>query len=142
MREILIQEDLLSMKTDSWILDFERNIVSLKEAQTRMVEEYIRALDGINNANVIIVYPKDRISALDQDPVFAITTIIPTLESDILENHKKIEYIQKMLKFSVRGLKDENIVITDQNGTILNEFEGLMYTQRRLSSLFHSVISR
>jgi flagellar M-ring protein FliF len=51
--------------------------------------------------------------------------LIPTPGSDITENRKKIEGIQKILKYAVEGLKDENIVISNQSGLVLNDFAGM-----------------
>jgi flagellar M-ring protein FliF len=51
--------------------------------------------------------------------------ITPKPGSDIIENRKKIEGIQKILKFAIEGLRDDNIVITDQTGLVLNDFKGL-----------------
>jgi flagellar M-ring protein FliF len=56
--------------------------------------------------------------------------ISPKPGSDITQNRKKIEGIQKVLKFAVEGLRDENIVITDQNGLQLNDFEGMAASDR------------
>ncbi|MDR1143240.1 MAG: flagellar M-ring protein FliF [Spirochaetaceae bacterium] len=132
MRGILIREDLIPRNTDPWsifdrerwtITDFERNINFLR-AQTQMVEDHIKALEGVDDAVVNIVIPKDTLFLQDQNPVTASVTLIPTPGSDIGENRKKIEGIQKILQYAVEGLKDENIVITDQSGRELNDFEG------------------
>jgi len=133
MRGILIREDLIPQGTDPWaifdrerwtITDFERN-VNLRRAITQKVTDHIRALDDIDNANVTIVVPADRLFASEQNPVSASVIITKKPGSDITENRKKIEGIQKLLKFAIEGLKDENIVITDQSGNILNDFEGM-----------------
>ena len=133
MRGILIREDLIPQGTDPWaifdrerwtITDFERN-VNLRRAITQMVTDHIRALDDIDNANVTIVVPADRLFASEQNPVSASVIITKKPGSDIIENRKKIEGIQKLLKFAIEGLKDENIVITDQTGLVLNDFAGL-----------------
>jgi flagellar M-ring protein FliF len=138
MRGILIREDLIPQGTDPWaifdrdrwtITDFERN-VNLRRAITQMVADHIRALDDVDNANVTIVVPEDRLFASEQNPVSASVIITPKPGSDILQNRKKIEGIQKLLKFAIEGLKDENIVITDQTGLVLNDFEGLAESDR------------
>ncbi|MDR2192954.1 MAG: flagellar M-ring protein FliF [Treponema sp.] len=132
MRSILIREDLIPQGTDPWaifdrdrwtITDFERN-VNLQRAITQMVTEHIKALDDIDDANVTLVIPKQELFTVDQNPVSASVIITPKPGSDITENRKKIEGIQKILKFAVGGLKDENIVITDQRGLILNDSTG------------------
>ena len=133
MRGILIREDLIPQGTDPWaifdrerwtITDFERN-VNLRRAITQMVTDHIRALDDVDNANVTIVVPESRLFASEQEPVSASVIITPKPGSDIIQNRKKVEGIQKLLKYAIEGLKDENIVITDQTGLVLNDFAGL-----------------
>jgi flagellar M-ring protein FliF len=132
VRGILIREDLIPQGTDPWsifdrerwtLTDIERN-VNFQRAHTQMVREHIKALDGIDDANVTIIIPKDVLFLSDQNPATASVILTPTPGSDITENRKKIEGIQKLLKYAVEGLKDENIVITDQGGLVLNDFEG------------------
>jgi len=130
---ILTREDLIPVNMDPWaifdverwtITDFERN-VNLQRAITKTVTDHIKALDDVDNANVKIVFPEDRLFASEQNAVTASVVIAPKPGSDIIQNRKKIEGIQKLLKFAIEGLKDENIVITDTTGLILNDFEGL-----------------
>ncbi|MDR3138405.1 MAG: flagellar M-ring protein FliF [Treponema sp.] len=138
IRSILIREDLIPAGTDPWaifdrerwtITDFERN-VNLRRAITQMVTEHIKALDDVDDANVTIVMPERELFVRDQNPVTASVIIIPRPGSDIVENRKKIEGIQKILKFAVEGLRDENIVIADYNGLVLNDFEGMAALDR------------
>jgi flagellar M-ring protein FliF len=133
MRGILIREDLIPAGTDPWqifdrdrwtITDFERN-VNLHRAITQMVRDHIKALDDVDDADVTIVQPARELFTQDQDPVTASVIIVPKPGSDITQNRKKIEGVQKILKFAVQGLRDENIVIADQNGNQLNDFEGM-----------------
>ena len=102
MRGLLIREDLIPQGTDPWaifdrerwtITDFERN-VNLRRAITQMVTDHIRALDDVDNANVTIVVPADRLFASEQNPVSASVIITKKPGSDITENRKKIEGIQ------------------------------------------------
>jgi flagellar M-ring protein FliF len=138
MRSILIREDLIPQGTDPWAIfdrerwtatDFERDI-NFRRATIAMVTAHIKALDEIDNANVSIVMPERTLFAADQNPVTASVIITPRPGSDIRENKKKIEGIQKTLKFAVEGLADENIVITDSNGIVLNDFEGMADYER------------
>jgi flagellar M-ring protein FliF len=133
MRSILIREDLIPTGTDPWaifdrdrwtITDFERN-VNLRRAITQMVTDHVKALDEVDDADVTIVMPERELFAADQNPVTASVIITPRPGSDITQNRKKIEGIQKILKFAVEGLRDENIVIVDQNGLVLNDFAGM-----------------
>jgi flagellar M-ring protein FliF len=138
IRGILVREDLVPSGTDPWALfdrdrwtitDYERN-VNLRRAITQMVTDHIKALDDIDDANVIVEQPARELFSADQKPVSASVIITPKPNSDIIENRKKIEGIQKLLKFAVAGLKDENIVITDQTGLVLNDFSGMAEMDR------------
>jgi flagellar M-ring protein FliF len=134
MRAILIREDLVPQGIDPWdifdrerwtITDFERD-VNLRRAITQMVTNHIKALDDVDDATVAIVMPADRLFASEQNPVSASVVITPKPGSDIAEpNRKKIEGIQKLIRLAIEGLKDENIVITDQRGLMLNDFAGM-----------------
>ncbi|MDR3145991.1 MAG: flagellar M-ring protein FliF [Treponema sp.] len=138
VRAILIREDLIPAGTDPWaifdrdrwtITDFERN-VNLRRAIIRMVTDHVKALDDVDDANVSLVMPERELFLADQNPVTASVIIVPRPGSDITQNRKKIEGIQKILKFAVEGLTDQNIVITDQNGLVLNDFEGMAAMDR------------
>jgi flagellar M-ring protein FliF len=133
MRGILVREDLVPRGTSPWaIFDKERwtatdftNNVNFRRAQTQMITDHIKALDDVDNANVTIVIPDRAFFAAEQNPVSASVIITPRPGSDITTNRKKVEGIQKLLRLAVEGLKDENIVITDQNGVVLNDFTGM-----------------
>ena len=138
MRTILIREDLIPTGIDPWsifdkerwtITDFERN-VNFRRAQTQMITDHIRSIDGVDNANVTIVVPDRRLLVQQQNPVSASVIITPTPGSDITTNRKKIEGIQKLIKLAIEGLLDENIVITDHYGNPINDFAGMAETDR------------
>jgi flagellar M-ring protein FliF len=141
IRAILIREDLIPSGTDPWALfdrerwtttDFERN-VNLQRAIRQMITDHIKAVDDVDDANVTLVIPERALFRSEQNPTTASVIITPKPGSDIADparNRKKIEGIQKILKFAVEGLKDENIVITDQTGTILNDFTGMAAMDR------------
>ncbi len=129
-KSLLISEDLIPKGTDPWaifdmerwtITDFERN-VNLQRAVTSQVRNQIEALDDIDKANVTIVMPEKELFTADQRAVTASVIIFPKPGSDIATNRKKVEGVQKILTFAIAGLSGENIVITDQNGIVLNDF--------------------
>jgi flagellar M-ring protein FliF len=133
MRAILIREDLIPTNIDPWaifdrerwtITDFERN-VNFRRAQTQMITDHIKAIDDVDDANVTIVVPERELFRSDQNPVSASVIITPRPGSDITTNRKKIEGIQRLIKLAIEGLQDDNIVITDQAGNMLNDFEGM-----------------
>ena len=133
MRSILIREDLIPKNVDPWaifdverwtVTDFERN-VNKRRAIIEEVRQHIKALDDIDDASVVVNMPEKTLFAEDQNPTTASVVLYPKPGSDIANNRKKVEGIQKLLKFAVEGLKDENITITDSSGTVLNDFRGM-----------------
>ncbi|HOC28303.1 MAG TPA: flagellar basal-body MS-ring/collar protein FliF [Treponemataceae bacterium] len=133
MRSILIREDLIPQNVDPWaifdverwtITDFERN-VNKRRAIIEEVRQHIKALDDIDDASVVVTLPETALFSDDQNPVTASVVLYPKPGSDITTNRKKVEGIQKILKFAVEGLEDANITIADSSGTVLNDFEGM-----------------
>jgi flagellar M-ring protein FliF len=133
MRSLLIREDLIPSTTDPWAIfdverwtttDFERNI-NQRRAIIEEVRQHIKAIDDIDDASVVVNIPEKTLFSEDQESVTASVIIYPKPGSDITTNRKKVEGIQKILKFAVSGLKDENITIADNTGTVINDFKGM-----------------
>jgi len=138
IRTILIREDLIPRNIDPWaifdrdrwtITDFERDI-NRQRAQTQMITDHIRAVDGVDNANVTIVWPRQELFRSDQNPVTASVILTPRPGSNISQNRHVIEGIQRLLQLAVEGLRTDNIVITDHTGVILNDFAGMAALDR------------
>ena len=140
MRAILVREDLIPNGINPWEIfdrpswtttDIERD-VGIQRAIRQMIIDHIKAIDEVDDANVILTFPKDELFLSQQNPVKASVIITPRPNSDIArpEGRKKIEGIQKLLKSAVDGLQDENIVITDQRGEVLNDFTGMAEMDR------------
>lgn len=133
MVAILMREDLIPdevspwdvFKLDRWtITDFERN-VNLRQAITRSLEQHIEALQDVDDAEVSLVMPEDKLFSEDQQPVTASVIVTPAPGSDFSTNRAKIEGIVKLVQFAVEGLSPDNIVISDHNMIVLNDFEDL-----------------
>ena len=146
MRSLLIREDLIPTGTDPWAIfdverwtltDFERD-VNLRRAITANLEQHIKALGDIDNAQVSLVIPERTLFSSDQNPTTVSAVITPRPGSDISENRVKVEGIVKLIQFAVEGLDADNITILDYSGKILNDFENmgklddLMLTSRML----------
>jgi flagellar M-ring protein FliF len=115
---------------DSWTLtDFDRK-QNLREAIRLTIENYIKALDDVDNAIVNIDVPEKELFRSDQKPMTAAVTIFPRPGSDITQNRKKIEGIQRILKSGISGLEDDHITITDNTGLVLNDFAGMAEMDR------------
>ena len=137
-RAILVRDNLIPKGTSPWNVfqmnqwtttDFERN-VNLQQAITKSLEQHISALKDVDSAQVQLVIPKPALFTQDQNPVSASIILTPAPGSDITTNVKKIQGIQKLVELAVEGLKPDNIVITDNQGNILNDFSGLAATTR------------
>ncbi|MDR2964970.1 MAG: flagellar M-ring protein FliF [Treponema sp.] len=133
MRALLIREDLVPSGINPWevfdrerwsLTDIERN-VNLQRSLTRMITEHIRAIDEVDNANVTIVWPERQLFSSMQNPVTASVILTPKPGSQIYDNRKIVEGIQKLMRTAVEGLQPDNIVITDHKGIQLNDFEGM-----------------
>ncbi len=133
MVTVLMREDLIPQEASPWdvfkmdrwsVTDFERN-VNLRQAITQNLEQHIEALQDVDSAQVTLVLPEDALFQEDQNPVTASVIITPTPGSDISENRNKIEGIEKLVMFAVEGLVQDNIVISNQNGVVLNDFANL-----------------
>jgi len=133
MVALLAREDLIPSGTSPWdvfkmdrwtVTDFERQ-VNLRQAIAQNLKQHIEALDDVDRAQVTIVMPETEVFQEDQDPVTASVIITPKPGSDIITSRSKIEGIVKLVMFAIQGLGEENIVITDQRGNVLNDFEGL-----------------
>ncbi len=133
MRAILIREDLIPQGVDPWaifdverwtITDFERN-VNKRRAIIEEVRQHIKALDDIDDASVVVTMPEQTLFSEDQKEVTASVVLYPKPGSNIINDRKKVEGIQKLLKFAVEGLSDANITIADSSGNVLNDFEGM-----------------
>jgi flagellar M-ring protein FliF len=138
LRAILVREDLIPTGTDPWAIfdqerwtttDFERNL-NFRRAQTRMLTDHIKSLDEVDDADLTVVFPERALFRSEQNPTTASVIITPKPGSDILTNRKKIEGIQKLLRFAIEGLTDEYIVITDPAGNVLNNFENMAASDR------------
>ncbi|MBI9103240.1 MAG: flagellar M-ring protein FliF [Spirochaetales bacterium] len=133
MIALLAREDLIPTGTSPWdvfkmdrwtVTDFEREI-NLRQAIAKNLKQHIEALDDVDNAQVTLVMPDKELFSEDQDPVTASVIISPRPGSDIITSRSKIEGIVRLVMFATQGLLEENIVITDQRGNVLNDFEGL-----------------
>jgi flagellar M-ring protein FliF len=139
MRVILIRENLLPSGIDPWqvfdkerwtITDMERN-VNFQRAHERMIADHIRAIEGVDNVELRVVWPKKELFTSEQKPASVSVTLQPTPGSDIAQNRQKIEGIQKILQFAIEGLESDYIAITDHTGMILNDFQNMAAFDRQ-----------
>ena len=131
IRVILITDDLIPENIDPWsvlgtqrwtITDFERNI-RFRLVQEKLILDHINTLDDIDDVKIQIAWPDYRL--INPLPVSVSVLITPVQGSDITvipQNRRKIEGIIRLLQYAINNLQSEYIVITDNNGIVLNDF--------------------
>lgn len=138
MRSILISEGLVPSNIDpfagyyerSWsTTDAEQN-VRLKNAITQSLKQHLEAISDISVAFVTIVLPDNALFAADQKPVSASVILKTTPNSSIALDRKRVLGIQRLILSAVEGLSAENLTISDAEGNILNDFEGMAESDR------------
>ena len=138
MREILITEGLVPAVVDPWASFFERGWSTTdadqnqkkKLAIERALTQHVQAIEEVASADVRLSLPEDKHFASEQDPVKASVIIRAKPMSDLYSNRRKILGIQRLIMSAVEGLTAENCVITDSEGNILNDFEGMAESDR------------
>ena len=138
MRSILISEGLVPSNIDpfagyyerSWsTTDAEQN-VRLKNAITQSLKQHLEAISDISAAFVTIVLPENELFSADQKPVSASVILKTTPNSNITVDRKRVLGIQRLILSAVEGLTAENLTISDSDGNILNDFEGMAESDR------------
>ena len=114
----------------SWsTTDAEQN-VRRKNAISAALKQHLESLSDIDVAFVTLDLPDKALFASEQNPVTASIAIRPSRTSDILSDRRKVKGIQDYILKAVEGLSAENLTIIDQNGHILNDFEGMAESDR------------
>ncbi|MBP5284407.1 MAG: flagellar M-ring protein FliF, partial [Treponema sp.] len=101
--------------------DFDNERQWLQAMEIRL-RENLRQLDGIEKAEVSIVFPEKALFASEQNPVTASVTLWTSYQLD----KKAIKGIHEICKKSVEGLEDTGLTIIDgKTSNIINDFEGM-----------------
>ena len=103
-------------------LNQEKKLKQEHLATTETITNSIKALADVSDAYIIIVWP-NKSQPENLNIITACAIITPISESDIKINRNKIEEIHSIFKNSIPDIKDENILIVDNYGIILNEFK-------------------
>lgn len=133
LRSVLISENLVPSYIDpfagyynrSWNTTDAEQRVKLNNAVTRTVKNHLEAIADIVSADVAIVNPETELFSEAQKPVTASVVLKLTPGSDMAMNRRRVLGVQKIILLAVEGLKEENLVISDMEGNVLNDFEGM-----------------
>ncbi|WP_147644976.1 flagellar basal-body MS-ring/collar protein FliF [Treponema pectinovorum] len=138
MKSLLLLEGLVPSGVDAFNLfdqtswtdtDFSNN-VKLQRSITKQVRQHILAIEDIADANVILTFPEKALFASDQKPVTASVTVTFKPNSEMASNRKQLKGLQDLILRSVVGLYAENLVLVDNYGNTLNDFEGMAESDR------------
>lgn len=139
MRATLIAEDIVPSKVDvfsqmldvtNWsTTDFEREKNDLRRV-TNQVKQHIETLDDIASADVVITPGQNALFEAQRVPASASITLRFKGGSNMANDRRKIQGVQRLVLRSVSGLTEDNIVITDTDGNVLNDFAGMAEMDR------------
>ncbi|MFW6139439.1 MAG: flagellar basal-body MS-ring/collar protein FliF [Spirochaetota bacterium] len=108
---------------DAWTTtDFERN-VNLRRAIIGEITRHIRLLEGVEDVSIQVSMPKPELYIDEEQPYTASVIITPAPFSDLNTNEEKIKGIVNLVAFGVDKLMPENVMVTDNHGNILSDFE-------------------
>lgn len=132
MRAVLFEEGLVPTNIDPFAGVFDRGWSTtdadqnekIKLATERKLKQHIESIPDVASAQVMLVLPENRLFRADQNPVTASVILTTRRGSDLLSNRRRIRGIQELVLSAVEGLAEENCVISDSEGNILNDFEG------------------
>lgn len=138
LRTILSTEGLLPSNIDPFAGIFDRDIFTTDEdvkvkklqAMQKQLTQHLETIPDIRVADVNIVSPEDKLFKEDQNPVTASVILKVTNNSDLYSNKKRIKGIQDLILSAVEGLKAENLIIADEDGNQINDFEGMTESDR------------
>ncbi len=109
--------------TQAWTTtDFERD-VNKRRAIIGEITRHIKLLDDVEDVSIQVTMPEPQLYFDNEEPYTASVIITPAPFSDILTSKKKIQGIVSLIAFGVDRLKPEGVVVTDNHGNILSDFE-------------------
>ncbi len=109
--------------TQTWTTtDFERD-VNKRRAIIGEITRHIKLLDDVEDVSIQVTMPEPQLYLDNEEPYTASVIITPAPFSDILTSKKKIQGIINLIAFGVDRLKPEGVVVTDNHGNILSDFE-------------------
>lgn len=131
-RAIILSEDLAPSGANVFASFYDRKwngtdmeqTVKRDKAIQEEVKNLIQAFDDINKADVVIVQPDKTIFEDNKDPVTASVLLDVASNSEVATSKKRIKGIESIILTAVKGLKHENLTISDSEGNVLNDFEG------------------
>lgn len=104
--------DFFTKNTDVMTTDYEKKTIEKFQLNQRL-EDVIRTLDGVKNANVTISIPEENTYAWSQDSAKATASVSITMYGENALNTKQVNGIKQLVSKSVPNLTTENVAVID-----------------------------
>lgn len=111
--------DIFLNASDLMTTDYEKKQYLIFQLQERL-QDSIRTLNGVNKAIVTLSIADDSSFVLKQDKTESSASVVLELSPSVELSKKQIKGVEELVANSVTGLKNENVVIIDGDGNILN----------------------
>ncbi|RDI75978.1 fliF: flagellar M-ring protein FliF [Gaiella occulta] len=125
-RALLVQENLLGGGRVGWEVfdktklgatDFQQR-VNYQRALQGEIARAIEQIDGVRAATVNLALPDRKLFAREEKPPTA--SVLLTLENGYALEAARVRGISRLVSSAVEGLDAQNVVITDNEGTLLS----------------------
>ncbi len=94
--------------------------VNYQRALQGELERTIVSVDGVQSARVMLVMPRDRLFATEQDKTGSASIMLTLQRGAHLDTHQ-VASISQLVSASVPGLRHGQVTITDQSGRLLSD---------------------
>ena len=138
MRSILISEGLVPSNIDPFVGYYERSWsttdaeqnVRLKNSITQSLKQHLEGFSHLSDAFLTFFLPKKKLFPANKKLFSASVILKTTPNSSIAVDRKRVLGIQRLILTAVEGLTAENLTISDADGKVLNDFEGMAESDR------------
>ncbi len=130
---LLNDENLLPTNIDIWSDYFDRSWsttdadqnVKYKEKKRLELEKFIESYQDVQDATVTLDIPDTKLYREDQNPVKCSVIVRTRPGSTLLTDKKRIQGLQRAVLGAIEGLKEDYLIITDEDGNQVNDFSGM-----------------
>jgi flagellar M-ring protein FliF len=112
--------DTFTSQADLMTTDYEKRQYLIFQLQDRL-QDSLKTLTGVKDAIVTLNVPDDNSYVLKSDQPESSAAVVLDLYSYADLSAKQIKGIEELVAKSVPGLKNENVIIVDGQGTVLND---------------------
>lgn len=112
--------DIFTSQSDLMTTDYEKQQYLIFQLQDRL-QASLKTLNGVRNAIVTLNVAEDSAYVLKSQQLESSAAVVLDLYAYADLSSKQIRGIEELVAKSVPGLKNENVIIVDGDGTVLND---------------------